>query len=79
MPRARVIDYAKDSGVSMIVVIGAGVAGLAAARALGDAGRDVVVVDKGRGVGGRCATRRIDGQSVDHGLPWFHGTDPAFL
>lgn len=61
------------------MVIGAGIAGLAAAKALQAAGREVVVVDKGRGVGGRCATRRLDGQAVDHGIPWFHGTDPAFL
>lgn len=63
----------------MIVVIGAGVAGLAAARALRDAGRAVVVLDKGRGVGGRCATRRVEGQPVDHGVGWFHGSDPTFL
>ncbi len=63
----------------MIVVIGAGVAGLAAARSLAEAGRDVMVLDKGRGVGGRCATRRVDGQAVDHGVSWFHGSDPAFL
>lgn len=66
-------------GVRVIVVIGAGVAGLAAAGTLSRAGRSVVVLDKGRGVGGRCATRRLDGQAVDHGVSWFHGSDPAFL
>ncbi len=63
----------------MIVVIGAGVAGLAAAGVLRRAGRTVVVLDKGRGVGGRCATRRLDGQPVDHGAAWFHGSDPDYL
>lgn len=63
----------------MVVVIGAGVAGLAAARALVAGGREVVVLDKGRGVGGRCATRRIDGQAFDHGVAWFHGDDTGFL
>ena len=49
-----------------VVVIGAGMAGLTAARHL--AGwSDVVVVDKGRGVGGRLATRRIGGATFDHG------------
>lgn len=49
-----------------VVVLGAGMAGLTAARAL--AGWcDVVVLDKGRGVGGRLATRRIGGATFDHG------------
>jgi renalase len=58
------------------IVIGAGVAGLACARALGEG---VVVLDKARGVGGRCATRRIEGQALDHGVTFFHGNDPDFL
>lgn len=62
----------------MIAVIGAGVSGLAAARVLAEAGRSVVVFDKARGVGGRCATRRIDGQPADFGALWFHGEEPAF-
>lgn len=62
-----------------VLVIGAGLAGLEAARRLQRAGRSVVVVDKSRGLGGRCATRRIDGQPVDHGAPFLHGQDPALL
>lgn len=53
------------------VVVGAGMAGLSAARALHDAGHDVVVLDKGRGPGGRMATRRIDGATLDHGAQFF--------
>lgn len=48
------------------VVVGAGVAGLIAARRL-SADREVIVLDKGRGVGGRVATRRLDGAAFDHG------------
>ncbi|MES2639393.1 MAG: FAD-dependent oxidoreductase [Myxococcota bacterium] len=62
-----------------IVVIGAGPAGLVCAGALARAGAEVVVLDKGRGVGGRCATRRVEGQPVDHGLCFLHGTDAGFL
>ncbi len=51
----------------MILVLGAGVSGLVAARALVAAGRAVIVVDKGRGVGGRLATRRIGDATFDHG------------
>ena len=60
------------------VVIGAGIAGLACARALVAAGMDVVILEKSRGVGGRCATRRIDGRPVDHGIPFYHGQDGGF-
>ncbi|MEL6168106.1 MAG: FAD-dependent oxidoreductase [Pseudomonadota bacterium] len=51
-----------------ILVIGSGIAGLAAARACHAAGRDVLVIDKGRVPGGRCATRKSrDGWQFDHG------------
>lgn len=50
-------------------IIGAGISGLAAARALADAGHEVVVVEKSRGVGGRLAARRLEGTVVDHGAP----------
>jgi renalase len=62
-----------------VLVIGAGVAGLACARALADAGLGTVVLERARGVGGRCATRRIDGRPVDHGVVFLHGSDPALL
>jgi len=51
-----------------IVVVGAGPAGLTAARNLVDAGRDVLVLEKSRGVGGRTSTRRgASGARLDHG------------
>jgi renalase len=50
-----------------VLVLGAGCAGLLAAHELLTAGYDVTVVDKGRAVGGRLATRRIDGAVFDHG------------
>lgn len=54
-----------------VAVIGAGMAGLVAARELQRAGRRVRVLDKGRGVGGRLATRRIGEATFDHGAPHF--------
>ncbi len=54
-----------------VVVIGAGMAGLVAARELQREGLQVVVFDKGRGTGGRLATRRIDGATFDHGAQGF--------
>jgi len=52
-----------------VAVIGAGIAGLVAARDLAVAGHGVLVVEKSRGLGGRMGTRRVDGAVVDHGLP----------
>lgn len=59
------------------VIVGAGLAGLSAARELETAGEKPVVLEKSRGLGGRCATRRIGGQPVDHGLTFLHGSDPS--
>ena len=49
--------------------------GLVAARELKEAGRDVIVLDKSRGVGGRMATRRIGDAVLDHGAQFItsHG------
>lgn len=54
-----------------IVVVGAGLSGLMAANELVRTGHSVVVFDKGRGVGGRLATRRIDDATLDHGAQFF--------
>jgi predicted NAD/FAD-dependent oxidoreductase len=62
-----------------VAIVGAGVAGLACAQALVAGGRRVKVLERARGVGGRCATRRVEGQPVDFGVTFFHGRDPAFL
>lgn len=56
---------------SSCVVVGAGLAGLVAARSLAGAGWQVQVFDKGRAVGGRMATRRISGGTFDHGAQFF--------
>jgi renalase len=61
-----------------VAVIGAGVAGAAAARALHDRGLGVVALDKGRGPGGRTARRRDGALHFDHGAQYFTTRDPAF-
>ena len=68
---------APDGDVVDVVVVGAGLAGLVAARHL-DTAHTVVVVDKGRGVGGRLATRRIGAAVFDHGAQFFTAREPAF-
>ena len=54
-----------------VLILGAGLCGLKAAGDLHHAKRRVLVLDKGRGVGGRAATRRWDGVPVDHGAQFF--------
>ena len=60
------------------LIIGAGIAGLTAAQRLQSAGFGVRVVDKGRGVGGRMATRRVAEGVFDHGAQFFSVRDPRF-
>ena len=60
------------------LVIGAGWAGLTAARAMAAAGRKVVVLEKSRAPGGRSATRRRDGARFDHGAQYFTARSAAF-
>ena len=62
-----------------VLVVGAGIAGLTCARRLVEAGSRVIVLEQSRGVGGRCATRRVEGCVVDHGLTFFHGSDSKLL
>lgn len=62
-----------------IGVVGAGMAGLTAARILSDQGHDVVVVEKARGPGGRMSTRRNGDLRFDHGAQYFTARDPRFL
>ncbi len=63
-------------------IVGAGMAGLMAARLLQDGGWPVMVLDKARGVGGRMATRRIDQDKgraiVDFGAQFFTVRSAAF-
>ncbi|MBK9124297.1 MAG: FAD-dependent oxidoreductase [Chloroflexi bacterium] len=61
-----------------VLIIGAGMSGLMAAHALARAGRSVTLLDKGRSVGGRLATRRIGGGLADHGAQFFTVRDPVF-
>ena len=57
--------------MTKILIIGAGMSGLSAARELQNSGHEVTVIDKGRGIGGRMATRRFAGGRFDHGAQFF--------
>src|SRR5689334_911113 len=55
------------------IVVGAGIAGLSAARLLSKAGRRVVVLEARERIGGRVWTDRHDGRVTDLGASWIHG------
>ena len=61
-----------------VIIIGAGLAGLTAAKELEAAGKKVIVLDKGKSVGGRLATRRIQNGMADHGAQFFTVRTPEF-
>jgi len=61
-----------------ILVVGAGMAGLAAASELQRAGHAVLVVDEGHDVGGRLASRRIGLATFDYGAQFMTARDPRF-
>ena len=61
-----------------VLIIGAGMAGLIAAAELQRAGLRVLILDKSRAVGGRLASRRIDGATFDHGAQFITTRDPRF-
>lgn len=59
-----------------IVVIGAGMAGIAAAAMLREEGRQVLVLEGRERIGGRIWTsRELDGLSLDLGASWIQGTE----
>lgn len=83
--RLDVEAYARRTGrpalepAPRVAVVGAGMAGLTAARTLTDHGLHVRVFDKGRHPGGRMATRESrQGWLADHGAQFFTARDPRF-
>ncbi|TKD70484.1 NAD(P)/FAD-dependent oxidoreductase [Pseudalkalibacillus hwajinpoensis] len=54
-----------------VAIVGGGIAGIVAATKLIESGKEVLVLDKSKSVGGRLATRRINGGKADHGAQFF--------
>ena len=62
-----------------VAVVGAGLAGIACALRLGEAGVHARVFEAQRAPGGRLATRRFAVASFDHGAQYLTATDDRFL
>lgn len=61
------------SGKGNIIIIGAGIAGLAAARQLKSSGFEVTVLEGKNRIGGRIYTDKSLGLPIDLGAAWIHG------
>lgn len=61
-----------------VLVVGGGICGLTAAGRVLERGANVILLDKGRSVGGRLATRRIGAGRADHGAQFFTARDLRF-
>ncbi|MEI8169562.1 MAG: FAD-dependent oxidoreductase [Rhodoferax sp.] len=61
-----------------IAVIGAGMAGVSCARTLVQAGHQVTLFEKSKGIGGRMATRESAFGTFDHGAQYFTVRDARF-
>ncbi len=61
-----------------VLIIGAGMTGISAALTFKEFGMTSLCIDKGRGYGGRMATRRISNNLFDHGAQYIQPS-PRFL
>jgi monoamine oxidase len=61
------------NGTKSVIVVGAGIAGLAAAKQLKEVGFQVTVIESQEKVGGRLRTNRSLGIPFDEGASWIHG------
>src|SRR3712207_2812119 len=63
------------SATEHVIVVGAGIAGLAAARRLREEGYRVTVLEARNRIGGRILTDASLGIPIDLGASWIHGED----
>ncbi len=61
-----------------IIIVGAGLSGLVAAQTLTQNGHNVKIIEKGRGVGGRMASKTIGLARFDYGTQYFSAKTPDF-
>jgi monoamine oxidase len=67
-------DHRAPPGTKSVLIVGAGMAGLAAARSLADAGWPVRLIEARDRIGGRVHTNRDWGVPLEMGASWIDGT-----
>jgi monoamine oxidase len=67
-------DHRLPADAKSMLVVGAGMAGLSAARSLADAGWTVRIIEARDRIGGRVYTTRDWGVPLEMGASWIHGT-----
>lgn len=77
-PPSRQNSLPAHAPIVDVLIIGACVSGLIAAREIQSAGRTVWLLDKGRGLDGRLASRRIGAATSDHGAQFITARDARF-
>jgi predicted NAD/FAD-dependent oxidoreductase len=77
-PRSAVPAPVVPTSATPVVVVGAGISGVACARELAAAGVPVRLVDRGRRIGGRMGSKRLADRPVDLGASYLTVSDPAF-
>ena len=60
-----------------VIVVGAGMSGLAAAKHLAKQGENVLVLEARDRIGGRLHTFQFGDYKIDIGGCWIHGTGPG--
>jgi len=58
-----------------VIIIGAGISGLSAAKKLNETGVNIIVLEAQDKIGGRLRTNRTLGFEFDEGASWIHGMD----
>ena len=69
---SKVDDITNPNGKT-VLIIGAGISGLAAAKKLKDKGFTIIVLEAQEKIGGRIRTDRSMGIAFDEGASWIHG------
>lgn len=73
----------RQKAISSCIIVGGGITGLITATILQRRGINVTILDKGKGIGGRLATKQISHEPsiegvFDYGAQYFSVSDPQF-